>query len=87
MAVDRGRIVREAVAVVLADLEAKGDELDPRPPAARVVTVVGVLIPVRVRTGRIRLVRSMAWTVRAHAAGLVGVAVAGPRSGPAGRVH
>ena len=26
MAVDRGRIVREAVAVVIADLEAKGDE-------------------------------------------------------------
>ena len=49
--------------------------------------MVGVLIPVRARTGRIRLVRSMAWAVRAHAAGLVGVAVAGPRSGPAGRVH
>ena len=49
--------------------------------------MVGVLIPVRVRTGRIRLVRSTAWAVRAHAAGPVGVAVASPRSGPAGRVH
>ena len=35
LAVDRGRIVREALAVVLADLEAKGEASDPGPAAAR----------------------------------------------------
>ena len=62
LAVDRGRIVREAVAVVLADLEAKGDEQHPRPPAARVV-VSRSLGPVRPAPGRRRA--GSCWMLRA----------------------
>ncbi|GAA3307305.1 hypothetical protein GCM10020295_65820 [Streptomyces cinereospinus] len=39
LAVDRGRIVREAVAVVLADLETRGGRQHPRTTAPRAVTV------------------------------------------------
>ena len=39
LAVDRGRIVREAVAVVLADLESRGRREHPRTTAARALTV------------------------------------------------
>ncbi len=37
LAVDRGRLVREALAIVLADLEKHGDDSEPRAPAARLI--------------------------------------------------